>query len=203
MRLLKTTTLSATLLSAALASSTTLAQQTNNLYGGVQIIATHTSYSSNHLIKSVDLPILVGKLGYQFNQNFAMEARLGFGIDSATKNDFRSQGYYIDKFDGKVDNLLGLYGVAKTDEIGHNLKFFGLLGLTRVSVSSSTTILYGRSYTISRSETDTSLSFGGGIEYSLSPKAAITLEYASYMRGSTNGSDYDTTGFAIGLQSQF
>jgi opacity protein-like surface antigen len=117
--------------------------------------------------------------GYQFMPQFAAEARLGTGLASSSKT------YSGVNVEIEVTDYIGLYGKAMLP-LSPEVSLYGLVGYTQGKLKAS---LLGRSF----SDTDSSLSYGFGAEFSIGKSVGLGLEWASLVRG--DGFDLNAVSF--------
>ncbi|RMD60513.1 porin family protein [Candidatus Parcubacteria bacterium] len=159
-------------------------------YAGVMLTRATASYNGNASVLPNDsYNLLVGKLGYRYNRNFAVELRGGFGVGDS------SNSYGNLSYTSKIDNVFGVYAIAQAP-IANNFNLYALAGGTHVKESLSGTL---GTLSASLSGSDSGFSFGAGLSYGLSSEQRITLEYTSFLRGS----NYDATGLSLGIESRF
>jgi len=148
---------------AGMASAQSDATQTAGPYIGASY-----SYVSvkNDLTSGGDVKLsTVGALvGYDFNANFAVEARLAAGVGS---DNIRFFGRDIDV---KFDRLAGVYGKWSV-AIEPQLDIYGLAGVTNGKVKAT---LRG----VSDTESKSSGSLGVGLTYKINRAYAVSIEYA-------------------------
>lgn len=120
----------------------------------------------NDLTNSGDVKLsTVGLLvGYDFNANFALEARVASGVGS---DNIRLYGYNVDV---KFDRLAGVYGKWSVP-IEPQLDIYGLAGFTNGKVKAS---LRG----VTDTESKSSGSLGVGLSYKFNRSNSVSLEYA-------------------------
>lgn len=152
-------------------------------YFGVNI--TRGEYSEDGISEDFNPVAVIGKLGYCVHKNFAVEGRLGIGLMDDDKD---INGYDVSL---ELDSLIGVYGKGFLD-VNEKIQIYGLIGLTRAEGT-----VEASGY--SESDDDTGLSFGIGIDFDLSNKTYIGLEYMSYL----SKSDFDLSAIAIGVTKYF
>lgn len=97
--------------------------------------ASKTYVSAQYVIASYDVAsfeeanptLLVGGFGKFFNKNFALEGRLGLGLQDDDLVTNRSV---------EIDGLLGIYGAGHFNLSGTS-SIYGLIGFTRVKATTS------------------------------------------------------------------
>jgi opacity protein-like surface antigen len=119
--------------------------------------------------------------GWNFNKNFALEARLGTGAgsDSMQGIDFEVDSYLSILFRGTlpVNDVFSVYAVA-----GH----------TNGKLKAS---FLGESF----SDSDSSFSYGIGGEFNVASRSGISLEWSRLL----SGDDYDVDALSIGYRYRF
>ena len=125
------------------------------------------------------------KLGSQSHPNFAVEARLGAGLSDDS----------INGGDLKLNNYYGLYAKGILP-VTNEFAAYALGGYTRGKVTLSTP-------TGSASDTDGDLSYGLGVDFSLSKNTALNLEWARLFKGSVSSRDYKVDALSFGVNYRF
>lgn len=144
-------------------------------YGGIQysrITYTQDTYGE------YNPSMVIGRVGYFYDgKNPVIEGRFGFGVSDDSKSVLSNTDTTLE-----VSNLLGIYltgYIPSTD----SMDFYGFAGMSQVTVSTSvTTGGSGYRYTTKNRDTDTSLSYGAGMNIELGESIALNLEYANYYR---------------------
>ncbi|TRX57163.1 outer membrane beta-barrel protein [Thalassomonas sp. M1454] len=106
---------------------------------------------------------VIARLGYNYNQNMAVELRLGTSLDADN----------IGGIESEMDSLAGIYLVG-TMPINRTLSVYALMGATSTE--------FTKSYQ-GYSETDTlsGVSMGAGINIRLMHQVALNLELVNYV----------------------
>ena len=169
-----------------LVSNSVSAEGTDDFYAGLQYGASNITLQG--VSGDYNPGLVMGRFGKFQNDSFALEARMGFGMESDTQS-----------LSGSTDNvildmgpLIGVYGVGHFD-IGSIASIYGLVG---VSYAHSNTFLEtptSRSYP--ESQKDNGLSIGVGADIGVWKNIGINLEYVSYI----NNSDFDISALGIGV----
>ena len=128
---------------------------------------------------------ILGRLGYFFADNFAIESRLGFGMSD---DDIQLLGTRVDV---DVDQLAGVYGVAHLP-LAETFSLYGLAGFTYGELSASVD-------GFSLDDDDTDFSYGVGGQFDVSDNVAAFVEWAQYF----DESDYEITGVTVGANFNF
>ena len=151
-------------------------------YAGVQFAQFEYDQSG---LGSADPTMVVGRFGGSVDRHFGFEARLGLGLsgDSLTIDD--------ESADVDIDYLVGGYGIARLPIAG-TITPYGIAGVTLADLSADADA-------IAASGTETSLSWGIGVEASVTPVASVSLEYMQYF----DDSAYDITALSLGFRVRF
>jgi opacity protein-like surface antigen len=160
------------MLMAGAAQAQTRPAATGTTYGELAYSALKISDSG------IDLKpgMLRGIVGYNFHENFAVEGMLGFGVrkDDTT---ITYAGVPVNVSED-VRNIAGIYVKPKT-MIGDSVEVFGRLGWahTRVRATASAS-------GVSASDTgsDSSVSYGVGANYNVTPKVYVGVDYMRYFK---------------------
>jgi hypothetical protein len=105
---------------------------------------------------------LIGRFGYEFNKNLGAEV---FGATSVSSGDI--YGVSV-----KVDNAYGAYFKART-EVSPGFELFGKLGWVHATLNAS---IPG----VSASSSDSSVSYGVGLQYTFNGHWYAQADYMSY-----------------------
>ena len=112
----------------------------------------------------VDLPAATVRLGYDFNETFAVEGQLSFGIGD---DDFGGA-------DVELDTSFAAFVKAGTG-VTENIDLFARIGLFDASFSSNSTLV---------GDVDSDgFAFGVGAQYSFDDTNGIRLDYTNYDGG--------------------
>lgn len=156
--------------------------QGSNYFG---INLSRCDYSYDGMSGDFNPLAVIGKLGYCFHRNFAVEGRLGLGL---TEDENDAYGHDVSM---ELDNLIGIYCKGFFD-IDKKIQVYGLIGLTRAEGT-----VEGPGF--SDSDDDNDLSYGIGIDFKIAYKLYIGLEYMNYL----SKSDYDLDAIAVGVTKYF
>lgn len=167
-------------LAISVTSMTTVADNTDKSYARVQYAA--ASYDVDNLGEA-NPTVLVGGFGKYFGSIFALEGRLGLGLEDDTIATNRSV---------VIDNLLGIYGVGHFN-LGETSSLYGLIGYTRATVTNSVAGFQAASIY------DSGLSLGAGADIGISKNVALNVEYIQYLDSST----YNFSAISLGAVFSF
>jgi outer membrane immunogenic protein len=154
----------------------------NEMYFGGGFAA--IKYNEKMLNESASLNAAVVKFGTKFNDNFAAEARVGFGVGDDTVNVFGTDAKI------KLNHFYGAYvkgGIAATEMFYP----YAVLGYTRGELKAS---VAGQSAT----ETESDFSYGVGMDFNFTG-FTLNLEYQNYFDKNTAKVD----GISIGFTKSF
>lgn len=166
-----------------IATSSAVADNTDKTYFGVQYAI--GTYSEDGF-DDINPTALVGRFGKYFNDNFALEGRLGIGVQDDSINIFGTDVSL------EIDTMLGIYGIGHLN-LNETSSVYGLVGLTRAEATVS---IPGFG---SESNDDTGLSFGVGANIGVSNTVALNVEYTQYL----NKSDFDFSALSFGAVFSF
>ncbi len=177
--------------------------QTGDRYAGIEY--TPTTYSDRSLGPELefDNALIVGRAGSYIDENISLEARFGLGISDDTLSASGTDpdlGNYSASLGFEINTLLGAYLQANS-ELPGNLSVYGLLGFSRINATVTGTIsssVYGTA-NASADDTETGLSYGGGVNVAIAPNTALSIEYMSYL----DKSDFDVTSFNLGIMYKY
>ena len=163
-------------------SMVTTAENTGKTYVGVQYAI--GSYNEDGF-EEVNPTALVGRFGKYFNDNFALEGRLGIGLQDDSIN-FLGTDVSLE-----IDTLFGVYGVGHIN-LNETSSVYGLIGFTRAEATASA---LGQSF----SDDESGLSFGVGADIGIGNNVALNIEYTQYL----NKSEFDFSALGLGAVFSF
>ena len=155
-----------------------LASSTGDTYGGIQYAL--STYNEDGF-DEVKPTALVGRFGKYINNNFAIEGRLGFGLQDDSIN-FLGIDVTLD-----IDTLIGVYGLGYVN-INDSSSVYGLIGFTRAEATAS-------ALGISVSSDESGLSFGVGSDLGIGNNVSLNIEYIQYL----NKSNFDFRSLGLGI----
>jgi outer membrane autotransporter protein len=142
---------------------------------------------------SVKPAMLRGIVGYNFNNNFAFEGMLGLGVSKdSTSTTFA--GVPVDVQED-VRHIVGIYVKPKA-VIGDAFEVFGRLGYAHTRVRTTASV---PGFSASDSGSDSSVSYGIGANFNVSPKMYVGVDYMRYFKKD----DTKIDGFTVGLGYRF
>jgi outer membrane immunogenic protein len=142
---------------------------------------------------TLDLPALTGRVGYDFNQWFGVEGRIG----TTFEDDVEFSGITVDVKVPYFVSALAKLG-WRSDDMG--LGVYGLAGFTHAKFEASTDF-GGAEITVD--ESDEGFSFGGGAEYFFDEHNGMNVEFMRYLDSDLDGSDYELDHIGIGYVRRF
>jgi opacity protein-like surface antigen len=154
--------------------------EAEDIYAGVQY--GFGDFSVSGISTDFDPNVVVGRFGLR-NDNFALEARLGSGIQS--DNTYVSGAGDVNLY---IDQFAGAYGIGYFN-FNESFSVYGLLGVTYLEASVRNEI------GLSESEWENGLSVGVGADYGIGENITLNLEYTSYVIDS----DYDLKVVGLGV----
>jgi len=178
-----------TLASSLLLSFGALADN-SSIYVGANFTKTDITVSGPFDADKKGKPTLISALsGYNFNEFFAIEGRIGKTLSSGdvSKTDF----FYAAEMD--VDTFYGLYGKLSLN-ISDSLKLFAVVGHTKGEFS--LTFSNGDKVEF---EKESDFSHGFGLNYTISEGSSINVEYMQYF----DKENIDVNGISIGYNYHF
>jgi hypothetical protein len=166
------------------AAATVCAQATTwqGMYAGVTL--TRAEYKEEGF-SAVNPTVVGGKIGKQFNPNFAVEGRFGIGVADDTVD---AGGLPVTV---EIDYYFGVYGKGILP-LSSAASVYGLLGFTQAKLTASAA-------GFSASDSDGDISFGLGGEFNVSPKTSVSLEFARLLKGD----GYRIDGLSLGVSFKF
>lgn len=148
----------------AAASMLALGAHAQSLYG--EIGYGQLKLEENGFGAKVDPSMARGIIGYELNPNLAVEGHLGIGVNDDST---RVGGLSVN---GEVDNLVGVFVKPKV-KLGDTVELFGRAGAASTKVSASAGGL-------KESDRGTSLAYGFGASFNLTPQLSLNADYMNY-----------------------
>ncbi|WP_372748200.1 porin family protein [Litorivivens sp.] len=124
-----------------------------------------------------DTPTLNLTFGATLNPNFALEGRLGFGVDDDTKGPFTVE----------IEDFIGIYAKPMLP-ISDVVTLYGLLGVAETSIDTN----FG-------DDDDDDISYGLGLSAKLQNNVDLFAEYISLY----DDDDIEVNGFNLGASLRF
>lgn len=137
--------------------------RTSGLYAG---IGWATIWADDGLGDTAVLGAIQGRVGYDFSQNFAIEAEAAIGV---LPQEYDFGGTDVDL---NLDSEIGVFAVARAP-ISTEVALYARLGYARTTVSASAG---GFSF----SEGDSGLAYGVGLDWRTSPGFGTRFEISNY-----------------------
>lgn len=158
--------------------------QAGENYGSIQYaMLTHEAYDLE-----ANPTALIARFGSYISEDFAIEGRFGFGLQSDSVSYYC--GYYCGYADVDVElvTMIGVYGV-KHAKLNPTSSVYGMIGFTQGKMTFSDS-------TDSLSDDTTDLSFGVGADLGDGSNTSFTIEYVQYV----SKSDFDTSAISFGMK---
>ena len=130
-----------------------------------------------------------GILGFEFHRNLAIEGMAAFGVRDG---DLKVNGQSITGVKLELDNAFGLYVKPKA-RLNDSLEVFARAGAMRMAGTGSAAG-FG-----SIRESETSLSWGAGLSYSITQAVGLNVDYMQYL----NKDGFTAKGLTVGVGMRF
>lgn len=149
------------------------------------------NYDENGISETFEPTLLVGRMGRFLTPVFAVEGRLGIGLDDDTHN---LPGFGNRDVTLEIDNALGLFGAAHIN-LTASSSLYGLLGISRVEGTTRLPDFPG----LESTEDNSSVSYGFGLDLGLGGRWALNIEYMRYL----DKEDFDFDVGSVGASFSF
>lgn len=159
-----------------------------NGYTGLQL--SRIDYTEDWVDATANPTALVLRGGNRFSQRFSMEGRIGFGI----ADDTVSVGGTDVTFE--ADRLLSILAKGHMPFGEGNSGAYAAVGYTDAKASISYPGYSG-------SMSESGMSYGFGVEVDVSRGAGLSLEWMSYLDGSSDGVGYELSTVSLGMHTSF
>ncbi len=126
-------------------------------------------------------------LGYEIEKNFSVEALISLAQDTA---DIKQDGQTQQGLRTKIDSLYGLYLKPKYS-LASDVEVFARLGYAHAKNKNTGFA--------PASESHSSISYGVGLSYALTPSVYLSADYMQYIRKT----DLKGSGYTLGLGYRF
>ncbi len=184
------------LISLALASSLLLATGAGTAgtegenYVGAQYAVSY--YNEDGISKEFSPTLVIARLGRFFTPNFAIEGRLGFGLQDDTQ--FLAE--FGSGYDATVEleRVVGLYATGHIN-LTESASIYGVLGASKVKGTTSVPSFAG----LEASGDESSVSYGIGADIGIGSNVALNIEYIRYL----DKSEFDLDAVAVGVVFSF
>lgn len=149
------------------------------------------SYDEDGISETYEPTLLIGRFGRFLTPVFAIEGRLGSGLDDDTHNlpEFGNRDATLD-----IDSMAGLFGTAHLN-LTKSSSIYGVLGMSRVKGTASLPDLPG----VESTETNSSVSYGFGADIGIGSRWTLNIEYIRYL----DKEDFDLDVGSIGASFYF
>jgi outer membrane immunogenic protein len=158
----------------SLATTASIAAERGNSYVGLQYA--YGSYDEDGISETFYPSSLIARLGNTFHPNFAVEARLGFGLQDDTQFVSSLGPSGIDaRFE--IDHIIGLYGTGQIN-LTDALSLYGIVGASQVRATTGSIPSIPE---LSKTDDKSSPSYGVGVDFGIGKYTAINFEYMRYL----------------------
>jgi opacity protein-like surface antigen len=184
------------LISLALASSLLLATGAGvagtegENYVGAQYAVSY--YNEDGISKEFSPTLVIARLGRFFTPNFAIEGRLGFGLQDDTQFLSELGSGYDATLD--IERIFGLYATGHIN-LTESASIYGVLGASKVKGTASVPSFIG----LESTEDNSSVSYGIGADIGIGSKFAVNVEYIRYL----DKSEFTLDAVAVGAVYKF
>jgi len=149
------------------------------------------NYDEDGISETYEPTLLIGRFGRFLTPNFAIEGRLGIGLDDDTHNlpELGNRDATLE-----LDSMFGLYGTAHFN-ITESSSIYGVLGVSRIEGTASLPDFPGMEST----EDSSSVSYGVGADIGIGSRWALNIEYIRYL----DKDDFDFDVGSVGASFSF
>lgn len=157
--------------SLCLVTGTGIAGTAGESYFGLQY--GYGNYDEDGISETYESTLLVGRFGRFLTPNFAIEGRLGTGLDDDTYNlpEFGDRDVTLE-----MDSMFGLYGTGHFN-FTESSSIYGVLGVSQVKLTSSMPDFPA----VEETESNSSVSYGIGADIGIGSSWALNIEYIQYL----------------------
>jgi len=168
-----------------------MASSENKMYVGLQYGV--GEYSESGVSEDFETSTLMGRIGYNINSNFSIEGRLGTSLedDEHFLPELCICGSDVTL---EVDSIIGIYGRGHYD-LSEYFSIYGVLGASQVKATVSLSDFPNADNT----ETESSASFGLGVDIAFSKQWAFNIEYIRYLDKDDFDLDIASAGVTFGF----
>lgn len=168
-----------------------MASSENKMYVGLQYGV--GEYSESGISEDFETTMLMGRIGYNINPNFAIEGRLGKSLED-DDHVLPELCSWCSDFTLEVDSIIGIYGRGRY-ELSEYFSIYGVLGVSEVEATVSVADFPDADNT----ETESSTSFGLGVDIAFSKQWAFNIEYIRYLDKDDFDLDIASAGVTFGF----
>ena len=148
------------------------------------------NYDEDGISETYEPTMLIGRFGRFITPVFAIEGRLGTGLDDDTHN---LPGFGDRDATLEIDSMFGIYGTAHLD-IAKSSSIYGVLGVSRIEGTASLPVLE-----LESTEKNSSVSYGVGADIGIGDRWALNVEYIRYL----DKDDFDFDVGSVGASFKF
>ena len=130
-------------------------------------------YDEDGISETFDSTLLSGRFGRFLTPNFAIEGRLGIGLEDDTHNlpEFGDRDVTLE-----IETLFGIYGTGHIN-VTESSSIYGVLGVSQVKGTTSLPGFRG----LESTEHNSSVSYGIGADIGIGSNWALNIEYIQYL----------------------
>jgi len=149
------------------------------------------NYDDDGISETYEPTLLVGRFGRFLTPNFAIEGRLGLGLEDDTHNlpEFGNRDATLE-----IDSMVGLYGTGHFN-FTESSSIYGVLGFSQVKGTASMPDFPG----LEPTENNSSVSYGIGADIGIGSSWALNIEYIQYL----DQDDFDFGVASVGAKIDF
>lgn len=175
--------------SLCLVTGTGIAANEGENYFGLQY--GYGNYDEDGISETYEPTMLIGRFGRFLTANFAIEGRLGTGLDDDTHNlpEFGNRDATLE-----IDSMFGIYATAHLN-IAKASSIYGVLGVSRIEGTASLPEFPG----LESTEKNSSASYGVGADIGIGDRWALNVEYIRYL----DKDDFDFDVGSVGASFKF
>ena len=167
--------------SLCLVTGTGIAGSEGENYFGLQY--GYGNYDEDSISETYEPTLFIGRFGHFLTPNFAIEGRLGTGLDDDTHSlpEFGDRDATLE-----IDSMFGLFGTAHLN-LTESSSIYGVLGVSRIEGTASLPDFSG----LESTENNSSVSYGIGADIGIGSSWVLNIEYIRYL-------DLDDFDFDVG-----
>ena len=149
------------------------------------------NYDEDGISETYEPTMLIGRFGRFITPVFAIEGRLGTGLDDDTHN---LPGFGDRDATLEIDSMFGIYGAAHLN-MTESSSIYGVLGVSKVEGTASLPDFPG----LESTENNSSVSYGVGADIGIGDRWALNVEYIRYL----DKDDFDFDVGSVGASFKF
>ena len=129
-------------------------------------------YDEDGISETYNPTLLTARLGGYLTPNFAIEGRLGSGMEDDTH---KLPEFGNNNFSLELDSMLGVYGTGHFN-LSETSSIYGVLGVSQVEGTASLP-----DFSLESSEDNSGISYGIGVDIGFGSSWALNIEYMRYL----------------------